>query len=97
MALTDIVWEFEYSSCSFVVQHWWWLVHIWDVTCVIWVVGYITRPLWWEHWETKGRPALERALEAVSVRVENQLETWGLIAGGRKRQDTEQGGRKRLD
>ena len=92
-----VVWEFKYSTCGFVVQHWWWLVHIWDCICVIWVLGYLTRPLWWVHWETKGRPVVEKGLEVVSVWVEGQLETRGFIAKGRRRQDTEQGGRKRLD
>ena len=91
-----VVWEFEYASCAFVVQHWWWIIHIWDSLCILWVTGYITRPLWRQHWQRRGRPALEWAVQWGSEVVEMGLEKWGLLARGRKRQDTEQGGRKRM-
>jgi len=40
---------------------------------------------------------LERMLERISWEVEGVLEKWGVVQRGRRRQDTEQGGRKRLD
>ena len=97
MHLLNIVWEFEYATCQFVVQHWWWIVHIWDGICVIWIDGYLTRPLWWNHWECIGRPAMERVFELGADYMEDILGRWGLVVKGRRRQDTEQGGRKRLD
>jgi hypothetical protein len=93
-----IVWEFDYASCTFVVQHWWWIVHIWDWVCVVWILGYITRPMWWVYWEPRGRLFVERSIERASAWVEGSLERWGVVTKGRRRQDTEQGGRaKRLD
>jgi hypothetical protein len=89
------VWEFEYSTCLFVVQHFWWAVHIWDGISIAWILGYITRPLWWIHWQQTWKPFLEKGFETSEILVEEVLERWGLLTK-RKRQDTEQGGRKRM-
>lgn len=77
------------------VQHWWWAVHIWDVLSAVWVVGYVTRPLWWRTWALRGRPAVEAGVQWGMQGVETVLDRWGLVSKGRKRQDTEQGGRKK--
>jgi hypothetical protein len=90
-----VVWEFEYGTCSFVVQHWWWAVHIWDIICILWVLGYIAQPLWWIHWQRKGRPIISFALLRVSKFVEGQLEKWGLITRGQRR-GADQAGRKKM-
>ena len=46
----------------------------------------------------KGRPAMERVVIIAIEKVEEQLEKWGITKGRpRRRQDTEQGGRKRVD
>jgi len=89
------VWEFDYSSCLFLVQHWWWAVHIWDGICVAWVAGYLTRPLWWRHWQRRGRPALERGLK-WSMESLDLLNHLGFVTTGQRRQDTEQAGRKKM-
>lgn len=91
-----IVWEFEYSTCIFLVQHWWWAVHIWDIFCIIWILGYLTRPFWWPYWYHSLRPKTEIWMDRGTEQLEIILEQWGLVTRGRKRQDTEQGGRKRM-
>jgi len=90
------VWEFDYSSCLFLVQHWWWAVHIWDGICIACVAGYLARPLWWRHWRRRGRPALEWGLKRTMKSVEIILDRWGFLSRGRRLQDTEQGVRKKL-
>lgn len=85
-----IVWEFDYVACSFVVQHWWWAIHIWDGICIIAVLGYITHPFWWIRWQPKRRLILEFGLKTGGHWVEDILEKWGLVTKETRSQDRKQ-------
>lgn len=71
------------------------MIHLWDIICFGWVIGYISRPLWRVHWKTKGRPTMHKLLGLMEIWMEAALKRLGLVTKGQHKVDAKQGGRKR--